>query len=113
MMRRITLTIAGIIGGTLLVALVIFLFSSAQGLSGYAWTHTYCSMAVALVGGLMCCGAARPRYDDDAHAQLMVRHADLAKLDMADREQGVSLGLVIFLSGALSCGVGVGLLALT
>ena len=85
-----------------LIALGVFCLTDQQGVSGYGSVLLYCSMAVAMLGGLAVAGSSGPRRVGDAYLEHVLTDEETRLLNAADRRQGASFGLVLFLAALLS-----------
>jgi hypothetical protein len=103
-----------IIVGTWLVASAIFLFSTPHNLRNFSSIVVWCSIAVAVIGGCMISGTSGPRRGDEADLYLAANklNPDIARHDQKDRDDGASLGFLIFIAGIISGGLGYGLYSL-
>ena len=84
------------------IAFGIFLFTDERGLHGYATVLIYCSMGVAILAGLALMGSSGPRRAHDEHLHFTVGDEEARRIDHADRERGVSFGLILFVVALLS-----------
>ena len=88
------------------LAFGVFLFTAERGIHGYASVLILCSFVVASLGGLMAYGAAGPRSPDGEYLHSATSTEETRQIDRADRQRGMSVGLLVFFAGMLTGVVG-------
>jgi hypothetical protein len=89
-----------------LIAWVVFWFTDQRGMAGYANVLMLCALGVAGISCLAIMGSAGPRRMHDEHLQFIMSDAAARREDRAERERGLSFGLLAFLVALLSGATG-------
>jgi hypothetical protein len=94
--------------GIAVLAIGVLFFIPGQGLHGYATALVYTAFGVGVMAALMVAGAGDWRAAAEV-AQSMAVSDTARRIDAADRQRGLSIGLVLFFSAVLAGLLGYGL----
>jgi predicted DNA repair protein MutK len=107
-MRRTLALIACSTSGIAVLAVGVLFFVHGQGLRGYATALMYTAFGVGVMAAFMVTGSGDRRAVAE-FAQSMAVADKVRGLDDADRQRGLSIGLVLLYSAMLASLVGYGL----
>jgi hypothetical protein len=94
--------------GIAVLALGVLCFIPGQGLLGYATALIYTAFGVGVIAAFIVTGAGDWRAAAEV-AQSMAVSDTVGRIDAADRQRGLSIGLVLFFSAVLAGLLGYGL----
>jgi hypothetical protein len=94
--------------GIAVLAIGVLFFIPGQGLLGYGTALIYTAFGVGVIAAFIVTGAGDWRAAAEV-AQSMAVSDTVGRIDAADRQRGLSIGLVLFFSAVLAGLLGYGL----